>query len=129
MWIAVIVAAVAMIVAWQVLATKRILRELQSEAERLSSEIFGAELPPATVEVRFSYGYPSVQVTFPSTEVVASAKSAGLTHLFLEKIQDRCGKSGSKKYPFDASRAVWFTSKDELEEIAKKSGSPHHSGR
>jgi hypothetical protein len=124
MWIAVIVVVVAAAIAWQVRATKRTLRELQSDAERLSREIFDASLLQPTIEVRFSYGYPSFQVTFLSNDLLTSAKRAGLTRLFLERIQDRCKDRSSKKDPFDASRAVWFTSREELEAIATKYARP-----
>jgi len=135
MWIAIIVAVVAAAAAAVItpralarrrrqLAHRQRLRALQSDADRMSSEVFGAPSVRPTVEVSFSYGWPAFQLTFTSRELVASMKTAGLTDQYLKRIQELCGDSGSNEHPFDASRAVWFTSTEELNDIQSKYGAP-----
>jgi hypothetical protein len=100
--------ALIAIVTWRIRVARRSLMALRADAERISIELFGQPLPPS-IEVRYSYGYPSITVRFKSAERLNAAKSSGLTDQFIEKIQTRCKDAGSKKHPYDAARAVWFT--------------------
>src|SRR5262245_23680194 len=132
MWIAIIIAVIAAATAViaprvranrrKVRAHKERLRELRANADRISNEVFGTQLIRPTVEASFSYGYPAFQLTFPSKELVASMKTAGLTDQFLKRIQESYRDSGSIENPFDAARAVWFTSTEELDEIQRMYG-------
>ena len=94
--------------------------ELRLDIERISRDIFGECASSPSVQVGHSYGFPRFQLTFPSNELLEQAKSAGLTQSFLNNVQNRCIDSGSKRNPFEASRATWFTSKEQLEAIANK---------
>ena len=119
MWSTVLVVVAAGVIAWQASVTRRRARGLRSDVEGLSKEVFGATLIPPTVEISSSYGYPSFQVTFPSNDLLARARHGGQTGLFLVGIQALCKNSGSKRRPFDASVAIWFTSREELARIAQ----------
>jgi hypothetical protein len=114
----VVLAAVAVLLVGLIVKSHRALRALQHEAERISSEVFVDSENHPKVAVTYSYGYPSVQVTFASREDLARASGAGLTQIFQNAIQERFERSGSKKYPFDASKAISFTSNEGVEAIA-----------
>jgi hypothetical protein len=122
MWKAVPIVVAAGVIAWQVLVTRRRRRALQLEVERLAKEAFAGSLPPPAVEIGSSYGFSSFQVTFPSNDALARARHAGLTGRFLDGIQNLCKDEGSKENPFNASAAIWFTSREELARIATTYG-------
>ena len=78
---------------------------------------------PATpkYEQRYSYGYPAFTVTFASKPDLDENRTNGLTERFTKRIGELCKDSGSKKHPFDAERAIWFTYEGEIDEIVARS--------
>ena len=114
MWIAGIIGIIAVLIVGRIVWSSKKLRALRSDAEKDLAELFGTWSSCPKVNVKWSYGYPYFQVTFPSNEMLADARSEGITQMFLDRIQERCKAFGPRKRPFDASRCVWFTSTEEL---------------
>jgi hypothetical protein len=113
MWAFAIVLGLGAILVGIVLARRRELRAIRNDAERYASKTF-ADLPALpTVEARWVYGYPAFQVRFRSQADLDAAKRQKLTAAYLDAIQNRCSRLGPRTGPFDASRAVWFTSPEE----------------
>ena len=71
---------------------------------------------PATpkYEQTYNHGYPAFTVTFVTKSDLNESKAHGLTAQFSHKIGEICRDAGSKKFPFDAERAIWFTYEGEI---------------
>jgi hypothetical protein len=124
MWTIAILVGVGALFGAMMLASARELRVTQREADGIAAAVF---VDPATgpiVTVGRSYGYPTFQVAFASKEELGRASTAGLNADFQAAIQERFKAAGSKKYPFDALRAIWFTSQEELDAISKMGKEP-----
>ncbi|MGE0114591.1 MAG: hypothetical protein AB7T07_06870 [Steroidobacteraceae bacterium] len=119
MWTIAFLVGLGVLLGGLMLVSAQKLRALQREAERISTEVFVDAPSRPAVTVGRAYGYPTFQVAFSSKGALSRANDTGLQAAFLAAIQGRFKASGSKKYPFDASRAVWFTSQEELDAISR----------
>jgi hypothetical protein len=119
MWTIAIIAGVGAVLGGLMLLSSRELRVFQRDAERIAADVFVDPQSRPEVMVGRAYGYPTFRVTFPSKGELGRASSGGLMQAFLGAIQERFKAAGSRKYPFDAVRAVSFTSREELEEVAR----------
>jgi hypothetical protein len=119
MWTIGLLVLVSLLIAGVMLAGSHRQRAFQREAESMVASVFVDSGIRPKVTVGHSYGYPTFQVEFASKEALARASNGGLSAALQDAIQARFKAAGSRKYPFDASRAVWFTSSEELEAISQ----------
>jgi hypothetical protein len=124
MWTIAILVGVGALFGGMMLASARELRAIQREADGIAAAVFVDRQRGPMITVGRSYGYPTFQVAFASKEDLGRASTAGLNAAFQAAIQERFKATGSRKYPFDASRAIWFTSQEELDAISKMGKEP-----
>ena len=111
--------AVLFVIALMVRSTK--MRKAREQRFRDAFEsVFSESTVRPTYEQSYSYGYPSFTVTFPSKTDMQHSDTQRRTKRFKEEIAQCCKDSGSKKYPFDAERAIWFTYEGEIDAVRSK---------
>ena len=112
--------AVLLVIVLMVRSTK--MRKAREQRCRDAFEsVFSDSTVRPTYEQGYSYGYPSFTVTFPSKADLQHSETQGRTKRFRDEITQCCEDSGSKKHPFDAERAIWFTYEGEIDEMRSKS--------
>ena len=72
--------------------------------------------PRPSLALRYSYGFPAFTVTFQAKEHRDESEKSGLNGLFVQAIADLCVNEGTRRSPFEAQRAVYFTYAGWLEE-------------
>ena len=100
---------IALVVVAAVLRSRKRQKVQQQEYKDAFDSVFAELSAMPNYEQTYSYGYPAFTVTFATESDLEECNSLGLTKRFSEKISELCGGSGSKKHPFDAKRAIWFT--------------------
>jgi len=81
------------------------------------NQVFGSLTRPPKFEYGRSYGFPQFTVTFETRQDLSRAEGEGLTQHFSKLIEALCLDSDSSSNQFDVSRAIWFTSEEEIRDI------------
>jgi hypothetical protein len=84
-------------------------RRLKRASVAAFARVYANWSPLPELKLSYSYGYPAFRVTFKSKLNVNAAAEAGLNTEFLGLIGTLCKGLGTKRRPFRADAAVFFT--------------------
>jgi hypothetical protein len=97
-------------------------RRLKSASDAVFARVYANWRPSPELKISYSYGYPAFQVTFKSKLDVSAAAEAGLNREFLALIGALCKDMGTKRRPFRAEAAVFFTYPGYINDVRRQLG-------
>lgn len=71
--------------------------------------VFGEPPRSPSFEIKYFYGSPAFQITFPTKEAFEASVAQGLDAEFKKAISELCGHHKHFGDPFDPDKAVFFT--------------------
>jgi hypothetical protein len=113
--------ALALLLAWIAILVRR-HRRIKRASDAVFARVYANWSPLPEFKLSYSYGYPAFRVTFESKLDLNAAAEAGLNTEFLGLIGGLCKDFGTKRRPFRADRAVFFTYQDYINDVRRSLG-------
>jgi hypothetical protein len=113
--------ALALLLAWIGILARR-HRRLKKASDAAFARVYANWSLLPELKISYSYGYPAFQVTFKSKVDLNAAAEAGLNKEFLRFIGGLCKDLGTKRRPFRADVAVFFTYQGYISDVRRSLG-------
>jgi hypothetical protein len=113
--------ALALLLAWIGILVLR-HRRLKAAIDLAFSRVYANWSPLPELKISYSYGYPAFRVTFKSKLDMNAAAEAGLNTEFFGLIGELCKDFGTKRRPFRADAAVFFTYQGYINDVRRRLG-------
>ena len=113
--------ALALLLTWIAILVRR-HRRIKRASGAVFAQVYANWSPLPEFKLSYSYGYPAFRVTFESKIDLNAAVEAGLNTEFLGLIGGLCKDYGSKRRPFRAEAAVFFTYHGYFNDLRRRLG-------
>jgi hypothetical protein len=113
--------ALALLLVWIGILVRR-HRRLKRASYAAFARVYENWSPLPELKTSYSYGYPAFRVTFKSKLDLNAAADAGLNTEFLGLVGGLCKDYGTKRRPFRAEAAVFFTYQGYINDVRRRLG-------
>ena len=113
--------ALALLLLWIGILVRR-HRRLKRASDAAFARVYANWSPLPELKTSYSYRYPAFRVTFKSKLDLDAAAEARLNTEFLGLIGGLCKNFGTKRRPFRADAAVFFTYQGYINDLRRRLG-------